>query len=586
MARANRAGGNATAAATSTAIARSNPATDDTETTRLLGNGDTSAQAEDGADAPEGGWDGYKDFEGLPWWRRPSVYWLLGPFAIFTLAFGGVLVPRLNLILDLICQQYFADKKLHNPDIFFDPVLLGSDNPQCTIPEVQRHVAAFMLAMSLITGILSAIVAPRIGGLSDRYGRTRLMALSSVGGVLAELITVVAVQFPNVVDYRWLLLGSVFDGMTGSFTAGSIMSQSYTSDCTPPSKRAVYMGYMHACLFSGLAVGPILAGYFAKWTGNLVSIFYVVIVFHICFILVVGFVIPESLSKQKQLIAREKWAKEQEIRAQSGTTSWLTTIRTINPFEPLKILWPKGPGTSPALRRNLVAMALNDTIILGSSMAIGAVLILYSGRTFHWGNFEASKFVSALSSVRVVMLLIVFPIINYLGRTLPAARRRRAGVTLSEKHTGADHLDVWVLRVALTTDVLGAIGYTLARSDGVFFACGMVTAFGGLGSATSQAIITKHVPAHRVGQLLGAIGMLHALARVLGPILFNGLYAVTVAVFPQAIFVLLAVTFGVALAASFVLKPHVYWEEESEPEREPLNPTLIPTDDEEQIRFL
>ncbi|KAH7145771.1 major facilitator superfamily domain-containing protein [Dactylonectria estremocensis] len=554
MARATRSNRNAMASSTSYATA--NPTMGDTETTRLLGNGAQDGLEGDRTDASDGGWDGYNDFEGMPWWRRPSVYWLLGPFAIFTLAFGGVMVPRLNLILDFVCKEYFADKKLQDPDVDFIPVLLGSDNPQCEIPEVQRNAATFMLVMNLLTGVLSAVVAPRLGRLSDRYGRTRLMALSSVGGVLAEIITVLAVQFPGSIDYRWLLLGSVFDGLTGSFTAGSIMSQSYTSDCTPPSKRAVYMGYMHACLFSGLAFGPIMAGYFAKWTGNLISIFYAVIVFHVFFMLTVGFIVPESLSKQKQLAAREKWGKEQEMRVQVESTSWLASIQSVNPFEPLKILWPKGPGTSPTLRRNLVAMAINDTIILGSSMAAGAVIVLYSRYIFHWGNFEASRFVSALSFVRVVVLLVIFPLINHVGRTLPAARRREAGVIEPDKQNGADHLDVWILRVALTSDVLGSIGYALARSESVFFGSGMLTAFGGLGSATSQAIITKHVPPQRVGQVLGAIGMLHALSRVLGPVLFNGLYAATVKVFPQAIFVLLATTFGIALTASFVVKTH------------------------------
>ena len=42
-------------------------------------------------------WEGAADFEGLPWYRRPSVYWLIGPYFLFTLAFGGSLVPKLNL---------------------------------------------------------------------------------------------------------------------------------------------------------------------------------------------------------------------------------------------------------------------------------------------------------------------------------------------------------------------------------------------------------------------------------------------------------------------------------------------------------
>ena len=63
------------------------------ESTRLLraiaNGGITGAKKDD--------WEGYKDFEGLPWWRRPAVFWLLGPFVLFTLAFGGVMVPKLNL---------------------------------------------------------------------------------------------------------------------------------------------------------------------------------------------------------------------------------------------------------------------------------------------------------------------------------------------------------------------------------------------------------------------------------------------------------------------------------------------------------
>jgi hypothetical protein len=94
-----------------------------TESTSLLAsNGSQTALIEGGprsADAAEHRWDGLDDFDDLPWWRRPSVglaptqrapagahlqtlipaqvYWLLFPYGIFTLAFGGVMVPKLNL---------------------------------------------------------------------------------------------------------------------------------------------------------------------------------------------------------------------------------------------------------------------------------------------------------------------------------------------------------------------------------------------------------------------------------------------------------------------------------------------------------
>ncbi|KAF4456963.1 hypothetical protein F53441_978 [Fusarium austroafricanum] len=558
------------------------------ETAQLLRTSSESRDGDNETSSTTPVWDNFKDFEGLPWWRRPSVYWLLGPYIIFTLAFGGVLVPKLDL-------QYFADQHSRNPDAVFQPVILGSDNPQCDIPEVQASVSTFMLAMSLFTGILSIITVPKIGHMSDRYGRTRLMALASVGGVLAEFITILVAKYPDAVNYRWLLLGSVFDGMTGSFTAGNIMTQSYTSDSTPPSKRAVSMGYVHACLFTGLAFGPLLAGFFVKWTGSLLSIFYVVMGCHIGFMLFILLVVPESLSQRKQLAAREKHEKDKEMQ-NLVSSSWMNTLRTANPFAPLKALCPTGPGTSPALRRNLIALATNDTIILGAGMSAGAVIVLYTGRTYHWDLLEKSGFVSLLSLVRVVVLMGIFPVINYMFRIRPAARRRReSGVAAVEKNHGADKLDIIILRIALMSDILGSLGYVFARSSAVFVASGMATAVGGLGSAVGQAMITKHVPSERVGQLLGAIGMMQALARVLGPILFNGVYALTVGHFDQGIFVLLASLFGVALLMSLTIRPHVVWENEAEEEQEPLNNIeetfavsgeQVPLDEEDQVRVL
>ena len=37
------------------------------------------------------------------------MFWLLGPFFLLTLAMGGILVPKLNLILSLVCREYFIE---------------------------------------------------------------------------------------------------------------------------------------------------------------------------------------------------------------------------------------------------------------------------------------------------------------------------------------------------------------------------------------------------------------------------------------------------------------------------------------------
>ena len=396
------------------------------------------------------------------------------------------------------------------------------------------------------------------------------MVISSCGGLLGEVITILAANYPDLIHYKWLIASSFVDGLAGSFTAGSIMSHSYTSDCTPPSKRAVSIGYMHACLFTGMAFGPLLAGYFVEWTGSLLSIFYVVLGCHITFILYIIFILPESVSKRRREVAWEKHAKLQEQTAREDALNGNQSragplgslkkvyrgIRESSPLAPLKILVPSGTRFR-RVRRNLIMLSAVDTILLSSAMSGGAVTLLYTKLAFHWGNFETSAYMSLLSMVRVVVLMGIFPIINYVFRTRVARRQRReSGVEPVERNAGADEVDVWLIRSAIVSDVIGAVGYVVVRDPRLFVMSGVITAFGGLGSATIQSSLTKHVSADRVGELLGAIGLLHAIGRIFAPILFNGMYAMTVATFPQATFVLVASAFSTVLVLSFFVRPH------------------------------
>lgn len=450
-----------------------------------------------------------------------------------------------------------------NPNQHYPPIILGADNPQCNNnQQVQKRVAAFMLVINLVTGLLAAMVVPKVGQLSDRFGRTRLLALCSCCGLMNEVITVLIGRFPNAVDYRWLIMGAVFDGLGGSFTAGGVLAQSYVSDCTPPSRRAVSIGYIHACLFGGLAIGPVLAGVLVKASGNLFIIFYVAIGCHLFFILFVAFFVPESVSKERQQLAQERWKQQH----QSELQGLVPKLRSNHPFATMKVLWPTGPGTSSRLRRNLASLAFTDMIIMSSMVSLGTVLILYSELIFGWQTVETASFISAVSTVRVIVLLGILPMITHVFRTIPARKRaKQTGTAIVEKRNGADRLDLVILRIALISDTAGSFGYVFARSPSLFYVSGMMTALGGVGSATIGSVITKHVPHDKVGQTLGAVGMLHAMGRVIGPAAFSALYAVTVDVWPQAIFALLTSLFVVALTISFLVRPYVYWEDTEDP---------------------
>ena len=480
---------------------------------------------------------------------------MLGPFLLYTMAFGGIIVPKINLVNDLICREYYASRSLDQPTFAPDPVDPGKKKDMCAEPGVQSSAALFLLAASVIPGILSAITSPKLGALSDLYGRLPILCISVSGALVGELITIVVAASPDVFSVYWIQVGYALDGLCGSFIAGMALAHSYASDCTPPEKRNAAFGYFHGCLFGGIALGPIISGKIVAATGNTLSIFYVTLACHFIFTLFLAFVVPESLSKKRQLAARERnSALQVATRAPWAWKAIYAPFTTL--FAPLKILYPTGPGSSAALRRNLVLLSAIDSIVFGVAMGSVTVVVLYIRAQFGWDVGQQSIFVSIVNSVRVTALIALLPLITWFFR-----RRRSASENESKSRVGCDSVDLSIIRLAIFLDILGYVGYTLVKDGNLFIACGSVAALGGMASPTLQSSMTKHVPHDRTGQLLGASGLLHALSRVVAPAIFNGIYSGTVATFPQTVFVCLGAAFGVASLLSWGLRTGVFLDE-------------------------
>ena len=433
--------------------------------------------------------------------------------------------------------------------------MIGSGDEQCRhIDEVQKRVARFTLYMGLVAGLLSAVTSPKLGELSDRYGRRKVVAFAAIGSLIAETVTIIAAKYPGTVSVNWILVGYAFDGLCGSFIAAMAIIFAYISDCTAPSKRAVAFGYFHACLFGGIALGPLISGFIVKATGNILNIFYIALACHVVFVLFLGLVVPESLTKERQLQARRTRKEKQHSRSVSkdypdGLWSTATNMLAFtNLFAPLGILWPTGPGTNPKVRRNIALLAAIDTTMFGVAMGAMNVIMLYAEYIFDWGTPETSVFVSIANITRVISLLVILPLIVRVVRG-PASKA-------VVKESGSDLLDLSIIRVAIAFDTIGYIGYAVVRMGPLFIISGALAAIGGMGSPTISSAMTKHVPPDRTGQLLGALGLLHALARVVSPVIFSLIYSLTVGKLTQTVFVCLAATWGLAFFMSWFLTPH------------------------------
>ncbi|KAK4934809.1 hypothetical protein LTR66_015538, partial [Elasticomyces elasticus] len=269
-------------------------------------------------------------------------------------------------------------------------------------------------------------------------------------------------------------------------------------------------------------------------------------------------IVPESLSKERQMIAREKW--DEEIH-RLGYKKWM--ISQLNIFKPLNVLWPRGAGSSLQLRKNLLLLASIDTMMFGIAMGTSQIILIYARKQFHFTAVDSAAFLSTVNVVRVSALLLVLPLLTRVFRGPASARMESKG------HRGSDRLDVGIIRIAVILDLIGYLGYAIAPTGAILVVAGMVASLGGIGSPTLSSSMTKHIPSDRTGQVLGASGLLHALARVVAPVIFNLIYAKTVAVYPGIVFFCLASIFVVVFVLSWGVKPHVFWDEsKTEPEEE------------------
>lgn len=465
------------------------------------------------------------------------------------LAFGGAIVPKVNLVLTLICHAYLKDESNHDSRL----LLTFKLEEQCRNPEVQSRVATFKLLMSLISGTLAAIVSPKLGALSDRYGRIPMIIIVNSGMIINEFITILAASFPHIVSVWWLLFGAIFDGVGGSFVATMALSHSYAADCTPSNKRNIVFGYFHGCFYAGIAAGPVLSGYLIKVTNNMITMFYLALGCHIFFVLMLIFAIPESVPKSRQLRTRQE---HHERAFGQQTLTWFAKLRFLNILQPLVILY--GSSVSTSVRRNLILLSSTDTIVFGLGMGASTIVLLYSNYMFGWDTWGQSQFTSIVNSCRVSSLLVILPIVTHWYRKRQARRSHihsQMETGNDNEPKGTDTFELTIIRIAIFADMIGFLSYAISPTGGLFTLAGAITSVGGTASPTMQAALTKHVPKENVGQLLGAMGLLHSLGRAIGPLVFTGIYAATVGIFPQAYFLLLAVCFGIAWIISWFIRP-------------------------------
>ncbi len=342
------------------------------------------------------------------------------------------------------------------------------------------------------------VFSPVQGALSDRYGRRRVILISSFGLGVDFVVMALA---PSL----WLLF--VGRAISGICAASFSTANAYIADITPKEKRAAAFGTLGAAFGVGFIIGPALGGFLGHlwirlpfWTAAVLSLINFAYGF---------FVLPESLPKERR----------------STRFDW----RHANPFGAVVLLrrYPQVLGlASVFFLINLAQFSLNSTYVL------------YTEYRYGW----ASQIVGfTLSLVGLCSGLVQAVLVR---RLMPALGERK------------------LILIGLALCIVGYAFFGFANSSWLFVLGIPFLCLGGLSGPPAQALVTQQVDPHEQGRLQGALTSLASLAGIFGPALFANLFALfisdhaPVGHLPGVAFVLAAaLLLAAALIAARVTRP-------------------------------
>ena len=507
--------------------------------------------------------------------KKSSVYPLLPYFFLSSLAFGLTMVPRLNMLVSLICRQMAADditaegmnsrghevpagmppgdalsgsnmsRNLTVPTSSMGSAMSAADD-RCSSPEVLASVAFMSTFRDLIVGIVGAITSYYLGKLSDTLGRRKVMVINGIGIQAAELVLVLVLAFPETVDYRWLFLSFVLDGLSGSFPLLMATASSWVTDRTDEEDRIAAMGWIQAGMFCGMAIGPALGGALGRlgsfdrsWAIWLYSILCRTIAL-LCLT-----ILPESLPK---VSGRNDGLTG--AQSHSHSSPWtLLSFKSITSFDFLGSILARESNSdeSRRIRRNLILLIAINAIMFGTSVGAMDVMMLYPQAQYKWSMMDTGNFVSLINIFRSLSSLVIIRLLTYLfarARPIPSPTR--------DQEIKRTHLPL--LRIALCSDVLGYLGWAVAPTGTFFAIAGVLSALSAMGISASQASTSMLVSSQHVGKLMGILGSIQALTRLVFPPAINLVYAWTVSFLPQAVFFGLAVLVAIGLIHTYILR--------------------------------
>lgn len=342
--------------------------------------------------------------------------------------------------------------------VFIDMLGLGVLIPVIPFVVAEFSPTAFTVgALSMAFALFQFVAAPVLGALSDRYGRRPLLLFSLAGSGVGYVVFALAQSLPV------LFVARIIDGMSG----GNIsIAQAALADLSSPAERSKTFGLLGASIGLGFILGPAIGGALSTaWGLKAPAIAAAALAFANT-----GFgwfALPESLPA---------------ARRRGGPLSFAS----LNPLASVV----RGV-THPELGAILVAMFAFGVAFTG----LQSNLAVFTRVRFGWGPGQNA---------------VLFSLLGVMAAVSQAVLVRTVSARIGDHRTAVAGLAIQAVAYA---------GTSLTPAAWLLFALGALISLGvGITTPTLQGIVSRRVPDHAQGAMLGTTQAISALTRIAGPL--------------------------------------------------------------------